>query len=197
MDSLANLQNGGYHHEYSAKSWKVKVVKNFMLQNVFHIIFLILLLLTKAILNTQGDKTEIQPPDNYSIRELEMRKKCSEPQFISLTLPSSSHKGYKVQFSWKSSLSSGLLHGTHMQPCVWEPLHQQSQATVTGDFLQGLGDLFYMPCFNFIAWAYSTPASSTQIYKNHLCKLQDLLISEFILFNLKMKQSSHSKQSNV
>lgn len=116
-----------------------------MLQNVFHIIFLILLLLTKAILNTLGDKTEIQPPDNYSVRELEMRKKCSEPRFIFLTLPSSSHRGYEVQFSWKSSLSSCLLHGKHTQTCIWEPLHQQSQATVIGNFLQGSGDLFTFP----------------------------------------------------
>lgn len=60
--------------------------------------FLILLLLTKAILNTRGDEIEIQPPDNYSVRELEMRNDalshCPSSQ-LSLHLPM---KGTKSTF---------------------------------------------------------------------------------------------------
>lgn len=113
-------------------------------------------------------------------------KWCSEPLSIFLTLPASPHEGYKLQFSWKSSPSSYLLHGMHMQPCIWDAMHHHSGATVT-DESPTSGRAFYIPCFNFILWACPTAALSIQIYKIHLYKLQDLLVSEFILFNLKMK----------
>lgn len=79
----------------SVKDWKVKLVKNFIL---FLIIFPILLLLRRAVLNRPENK-EIPPPDNCSVRKLEMRNdnlSHSPSSYLSLHLPM---KGTKSSFS--------------------------------------------------------------------------------------------------
>lgn len=137
MDSLAILHKmEDITMKHGVKDWKVKVVKNFIFYNVFLIIFPILLLLTRAILSTLGNKIEILPPDNCSVKKLEMRNDA-ESQSIFLILPSSPHEGYKDQVFSKCSLSSWLLHGSH----------------VFGN-LSKIQRSFY--CFICIFWGYST-----------------------------------------
>lgn len=128
--------------KYSAKDWKVKVVKNFILQKVFCIIFLILFLLTKAILNTLGDKIEIQPPANYSVGELEMRSDalshCPSSQLL-LHLPMK-----RTKSSLRSSLSSSAwqTHATRVfrNLCtnIVEPQWQMSLPKIWETFLHTL-----------------------------------------------------------
>lgn len=100
MDSLAILHKmGDITMKHGVKDWKVKVVKNFIFYNVFLIIFPILLLLTRAILSTLGNKIEILPPDNCSVKKLGMRNDAlshSPSSWLSLHLPM---KGTKTRFS--------------------------------------------------------------------------------------------------